>query len=226
MENLNKLPMDGVPDGLRMIDEKDIPEEATPTRTRFKSLDSNINTEEEKKETEEDKIEKHIVATLEQVGEDDNCMEETMVPRIRKEKKEYEKLKEEILDYPAISKNPLPERTTHRIAAMAYPTLFPKGAGDPTNPALKRSKDITLAQKIQHLLFYIEDENEGRKDTTKKSYICRFARHPRFLFWALDMIQRERAGEQGNYMLKTDPAEKLKSIEEIQSWFKDNLPQG
>ena len=39
------------------------------------------------------------------------------------------------------------------------------------------------------------------------------------------MIQCERAGEQGNYMLKTDPAEKLKSIEKIQSWFKDNLHQ-
>ena len=40
------------------------------------------------------------------------------------------------------------------LATFAFPTLFPDGKGDPTNPCLQR--DISFGNIIQHLLKYAE----------------------------------------------------------------------
>lgn len=53
---------------------------------------------------------------------------------------------------------------------MAFPTLFPDGKGDPTNPAIL--KNATLKEKVKHLIKFAE-----KKDS---KWIYRFANHPRF----------------------------------------------
>lgn len=90
---------------------------------------------------------------------------------------------------------PLNEYTTPFLATMAFPCLFPDGKGDPTNPALFR--EISLSNKIQHLIKFSEFVDE--------KWVYRFASHPRFSYWALDMIQRKRLLQQSAIFLKQNP---------------------
>ena len=50
-----------------------------------------------------------------------------------------QQLENATIDSPSIGEQPLNEFTTPFLAAMAFPTLFPDGKGDPTNPSLYRS---------------------------------------------------------------------------------------
>lgn len=49
------------------------------------------------------------------------------------------------LPWPTVGSEPLNEYVTPYLATMAFPTLFPDGKGDPTNPSLRR--DIPLGEK-------------------------------------------------------------------------------
>lgn len=75
---------------------------------------------------------------------------------------------------------------------MAFPTLFPDGKGDPTNPAIL--KNATLKEKVKHLIKFAE-----KKDS---KWIYRFANHPRFSYWALNMIQRKQILQQTGIFFK------------------------
>ena len=77
--------------------------------------------------------------------------------------------------------------------------------GDPTNPALNR--DLQFAEKIKHLLKYAE-RKDGR-------WFYRFASHPRFAYWAFNMIERKRILQQTGIFLKQNPGEAHLTIEEI-----------
>ena len=86
------------------------------------------------------------------------------------------------IKWPSISNDPLNEYTTPFLATMAFPALFPDSKGDPTNPSLLF--EITFLSKVQRLIKFAENI-EGK-------WIYRFASHPRFSYWALNMIQRQR----------------------------------
>lgn len=60
-----------------------------------------------------------------------------------------------------------------------FKSLFPDGKGDPTNSATMRN--ATLAEKVRHLIKFAEFRND--------QWIFRFASHPRFAYWAFNMIQ-------------------------------------
>ena len=68
------------------------------------------------------------------------------------------------------------------LATMAFPTLFPDGKGDPTNQVLLR--DVSFHERIKHLLKFAE--------IIDGKWVYRFANHPRFSYWAFNMIQRKR----------------------------------
>ena len=89
---------------------------------------------------------------------------------------------------------------------MAFPTLFPTGVADPTNPSTYR--DVPFAQKVKHLLKY------GEKIDVVWYY--RFASHPRFPYWYLKMIQRKRMLAQASMFLKQNPGKAHYSVEELQ----------
>lgn len=87
------------------------------------------------------------------------------------------------LDWPQIDGQPINEFQTPGLASMAFPTLFPYGAGDPTNPARHRVVDLTKAFK--QLMRYADTSPDG----------CprwRFASDPRFPYWALNLKQRHQ----------------------------------
>ena len=95
---------------------------------------------------------------------------------------------------------------------LAFPALFPDGKGDPTNPALNR--DVQLAERIKHLLKYAE-QKDGR-------WLYRFASHPRFAYWAFNMIERKRILQQTGIFLKQNPGEAHLTVEELQEMAANN----
>ncbi|CAH3173109.1 unnamed protein product, partial [Porites lobata] len=101
------------------------------------------------------------------------------------------------LPWPTVGSEPLNEYVTPFLATMAFPTLFPDGKGDPTNPSLRR--DIPLGERVKHLLKFGENKND--------KWVYRFATHPRFGYWALNMIQRKRILQQTGMFLKQNPGE-------------------
>ena len=73
------------------------------------------------------------------------------------------------------------------------------------NPALFR--EISLSKKIQLLIKFAEFVDE--------KWVYRFASHPRFSYWALDIIQRNRLLQQSAIFLKQNPEESHLTIDEL-----------
>ena len=109
------------------------------------------------------------------------------------------------MPWPTVDSEPINEYTTPFLATLAFPTLFPDGKGDPTNPSLHQ--DMQLGERIKHLLKYTE-KKDGR-------WIYRFASHPRFAYWAFNMIGRKRILQQTGIFLKQNPGEAHLTTEEL-----------
>ena len=116
------------------------------------------------------------------------------------------------MPWPTVDSDPLNEYDTPFLATLAFPTLFPDGKGDPTNPSLHR--DVPLTDKVKHLLKFAE-QKEGK-------WVYRFASHPRFASWAFNMIQRKRILQQTGIFLKQNPGEAHLTTEELQQMVSDN----
>ncbi|CAH3156372.1 unnamed protein product [Porites lobata] len=58
------------------------------------------------------------------------------------------------MPWPTVDNEPMNEYLTPFLATLAFPTLFPDGKGDPTNPSLRR--DIPLGERVKHLLKFGE----------------------------------------------------------------------
>jgi hypothetical protein len=76
----------------------------------------------------------------------------------------------------------LSEYSTHGLFSMAFPTLFPTAAAD---FSLRRDHNIHLHEWVKHLMRYCDS---------------RFATHPRFRFFALNLIFRHRSMQRGKYL--------------------------
>ena len=105
-------------------------------------------------------------------------------------------IKDELLQqhkatWPSRETKPLNEFKIQLLATMAFPTLFPDAIGDPTNTATMQN--VTLGDKIKHLIKFTENGNG--------EWVYRFACHPRFAYWAFNMIQRYRRLSQGSIFL-------------------------
>ena len=118
----------------------------------------------------------------------------------------------EHIPWPTVDNEPINEYRTPFLATLAFPALFPDGRGDPTNPSLHH--DVPLAERIKHLLKYAE-KKDGK-------WFYRFATHPRFAYWALNMIQRKRILQQTGIFLKQNPGEAHLTTEELQQMAFNN----
>ena len=116
------------------------------------------------------------------------------------------------MPWPTVDNEPMNEYLTPFLATLAFPTLFPDGKGDPTNPSLRR--DIPLGERVKHLLKFGENKN-GK-------WVYRFATHPRFAYWALNMIQRKRILQQTGMFLKQNPGEAHLTAEELRQMAASN----
>ena len=88
---------------------------------------------------------------------------------------------------------------------MGWPQwLSPQG--DPTNRA--RQHGITLTEAFKHLIKFAEKLENGK-------FEWRFASHPRFPYWALNMKQRHQLLSQANIYLRQHPADANMTMEEL-----------
>ena len=83
-----------------------------------------------------------------------------------------------------LGSDPLNEFNTEYLASLCFPTLFPDTIGDPTNSYLlhniSKSETESFAEKIKHLIKF------GEKIDGK--WVYRFASHPRFAYWAYNIL--------------------------------------
>ena len=94
--------------------------------------------------------------------------------------------------------------------------MFPDGKGDPTNPCLHR--DVPFNDRIKHLLKFAETTVNGK-------FYFRFASHPRFSYWALNMIQRKRTMQQTAVFFKQNPGEAHLTLEELRNMANEKKSQ-
>ncbi|CAB4020199.1 Hypothetical predicted protein [Paramuricea clavata] len=118
----------------------------------------------------------------------------------------------EPMEWPSVENEPLNEYQISHLATMAFPTLFPDGKGDPTNQGLLR--DVPLQERIKHLLKFAE--------IIDGKWVYRFANHPRFSYWAFNMIQRKRILQQSGIFLKQNPGEAHLTIDELREMAASN----
>jgi hypothetical protein len=103
-----------------------------------------------------------------------------------------------ILTMPMVHGTPLNEHAGHPIAIDAFSSLFPTGRAD---FSAVRETEVTMAEWAAHLMRY----EDGR-----------FARHPRFRYWALNTIMQHEAKRASKWYTTTHPADKELIVEDIQ----------
>ena len=101
---------------------------------------------------------------------------------------------------------------------MSFPTLFPDGKGDPTNYSMVRNisdcDTEAFALKLKHLIRFGERIN-GK-------WLFRFASHPRFAYWAYNILYRKRILSQGNFFMKQNAGEANLTTSDLQELWHSN----
>ena len=110
------------------------------------------------------------------------------------------------LDWPVNDGDPINEFCTEVLATMAFPTLFPYGKGDPTK--CTRLREVSLTDGFKHLIKYADLSTDG-------TFTWRFASHPRFPYWALNMKQVHELLSQARIYLTQNPEDANLTTEEL-----------
>ena len=99
--------------------------------------------------------------------------------------------------WPTIGGTPINEFTTEGYFSCAFPTLFPTGAADFLG---QRQNQVTIGNYFKHLIMYDDS---------------RFAKHPRFRFFALNTEMLWRALQTGRVYVKQHPGDAQLSLDEL-----------
>ena len=197
--NLNYLALNSLP-------ENDVPNEILSIETDETSLEDNVTS----------RPDVGPVSDENDIVYDSNTDSSSLLPVNDTQQQEIDFIRQNVsqghMNWPNLGNSPLNEYVTPFLATMAFPTLFPDGKGDPTNPAIL--KNITLKEKIKHLIKFAEKRDN--------KWIYRFANHPRFSYWALNMIQRKQILQQTGIFLKQNPGEQHLTLEEIREMINNN----
>ena len=98
----------------------------------------------------------------------------------------------------------LSEYTTNGLFTMAFPSLFPCGKADYASP--RRAK-LELYEWVKHLMRYRD---------------ARFAIHPRFRFFALNLIFRHRAMSRGKFLFTRNVGHRDMTVGQLKNRLKNN----
>ena len=109
-------------------------------------------------------------------------------------------------DVASIGGVPINEFTTEGYFSCAFPTLFPTGAGDFSG---QRQNQATIGNYFKHLMM-------NRRQ--------RFAKHPRFRFFALNTEMRWRALQTGRVYVKQHPGDAQLSLDELRDMVGRDRP--
>ena len=143
------------------------------------------------------------------VVEDDDHISQSFIPVALTSMTEQETVRQSVeqrqtsssshipLMWPSIGGMPLNEFTTEGYFTCAFPTLFPTGAADFLG---QRQVSVTIGNYFKHLMQY----DDGR-----------FAKHPRFRFFALNTEMRHRALQTGRVYIRQHPGDGRLSLDEL-----------
>lgn len=106
------------------------------------------------------------------------------------------------LEWPVIEGNAINEFQTPFFATMA----FSYASGDPTNPA--RHHPLSITDGFKHLIKF------GELNTNKH---WRFASHPQFPYWALNMKQRHQLLSQSSIYLRQHSTDANLTVDDLRS---------
>ena len=164
-EALQQLPVHGVPEHLPTLDDPH-----TDLEPLFQ-LDINNSTDQEE--------------TSQHNATGPQTVSHSFIPQQQEQQQEQDAIRafingEHPLNWPSNEGDPINEFQTEGLATMAFPTLFPYGKGDPTKKS--RLRDVKLTEGFKHLIRYADRSPTGK-------FTWRFASHPRFPYWALNMKQ-------------------------------------
>lgn len=110
-----------------------------------------------------------------------------------------------IINWPQVGPQPINEFTSSGYIARAFPTLFPYGRGDLRNLPIM---SISANKYFKHLMKY----KDGR-----------FAKHPRFRFFALNSFMRWTALKNGTICIsRNEQMNRIHSIRELKDKLKDH----
>ena len=93
----------------------------------------------------------------------------------------------------------LSEYSTRNLFTMAFPTLFPLSFAD---PSIDRPHKLELHEWVKHLLRYRDS---------------RFATHPRFRFFVLNLIFRHRAMQHGKFLFSCNISHHRMTIAQLKN---------
>ena len=102
-----------------------------------------------------------------------------------------------VVQWPPVGGTPINEFNTEGYMSCAFPSLFPTGAADFVAP---RQHTITVGNYFKHLMMY----EDGR-----------FARHPRFRYFALNTEMRWRALQTGRIYVRQHPHDAHLTVDEL-----------
>ena len=103
------------------------------------------------------------------------------------------------VDWPDISRDPVDEFESEGYFTRAFPTLFPTGVGEFLAP---RQRSVRLGQYFKHSM---------------RHYDGRFARHPRFRYFALNTMMRWRALETGRIYVRQNVGDAQISVRQLRT---------
>ena len=130
----------------------------------------------------------------------------TFVPATARSFTEQEMIQQSIMDplpslqhvdWPSTTGPPVNEFTTEGYISCAFPSLFPTGRADFLAP---RQRMVTIGNYFKHLMLYHDQ---------------RFAKHPRFRYFALNTEMRHRALQTGRIYVRQNPDDGHLSVDEL-----------
>ena len=137
----------------------------------------------------------------------DTISSSTVIPESVEQEREVDGIRKLIEDtklsvtpWPARGEQPVNDFNTVRLFSKAFPTLFPTGKGDPTDPSYGETVEVEKAEAIQYLFHYTDP---------------RFAQHPRFRYFCFNMLQRHRAVSSTKVFIKKKNEKVPKTVEEL-----------
>ena len=142
-------------------------------------------TEEQEQSSQEDLYGAHLASSFVPNAVQQHTEQET----VRQSIEQRQSGSAHTLMWPTIGGTPINEFTTEGYFSMAFPTLFPTGDADFLG---QRCNQVTIGNYFKHMLMY----KDGR-----------FARHPRFRFFALNTEMRWRALQAGRIYIRQHPGE-------------------
>ena len=108
------------------------------------------------------------------------------------------------MNWPTSTGSPINEFTTEGYISCAFPTLFPTGAADFVAP---RQRSVTIGNYCKHLMLYHDQ---------------RFAKHPRFRYFALNTVMRHRALQTGRIYVHQNHHDEHLSVDELRHKISSN----